>query len=56
MYISTILVIIFCDTLMFGKIVVSPQVKRIVIISNKLGTYELAHELPNDLRLRTLGN
>ena len=37
---------------MFDKILVSPQVKRIVIISNKLGTYELPHELPNDLRLR----
>ena len=32
------------------------QVKRIVIISNKHGIYELPHELPNDLRLRTLGN
>ena len=37
---------------MFDKIFVSPQVKRIVIISNKHGIYELPHELPNDLRLR----
>ena len=36
---------------MFDKIFVSPQVKRIVIISNKHGIYELPHELPNDLRL-----
>ena len=39
---------------MFGKTFLSPQVKRIVIISNKHGIYELPHELPNDLRLRTL--
>ena len=39
---------------MFDKIFVSPQVKRIVIISNKHGIYELPHELPNDLR--KLGN
>ena len=52
----TMLVIIFWDILMFDKIYVSPQVKRIVIISNKHGIQELSHELPNDLRLRTLGN
>ena len=46
---------IFQDILMFDKIFVSPQVKRIVIISNKNGTYELSHELSNDVRLRTLG-
>ena len=39
---------------MFDKIFVSPQVKQIVIISNKHGIYELPHELPNDLR--KLGN
>ena len=55
-YQTTILVIIFSDILMFDKIFVSPQVKRIVIISNKHGIYELPHELPNNLRLRTLGN
>ena len=49
---ATILAIIFWDILMFDKIFVSPQVKRIVIISNKHGIYEL----PNDLRLRALGN
>ena len=52
---GTILVIIFCDFLMFYQIFLSPQVKRIVIISNKHGIYELPHELPNDLRLRMLG-
>ena len=52
----TILVVIFLDNLMFDKIFVSPQVKRIVVISNKHGIYELPHELPNDLRLRNLGN
>ena len=35
---------------MFHKIFVSPQVERIVIISNKHGIYEL----PYNLRLRTL--
>ena len=34
----------------------SPQVKRIAIISNKQGVYELPHELPNDLRFRILRN
>ena len=34
----------------------SPQVKRWVIITYKHGIYELPHELPNDLRLRILGN
>ena len=37
---TTILVIIFRDILMFDKIFVSSQVKRIVIISNKHGIYE----------------
>ena len=37
------------------QIFFAPQVKRRVIISNKHGIYELAHELPNDLRIRILG-
>ena len=41
---------------MFDEIFLSPQGKRIVINSNKLGIYELSYELLNDLRLRTLGN
>ena len=53
---TTILVIIFWDILMFDKIFVSPQVKRMAIISNKHCIYEFPHELPNDLRLRALGN
>ena len=41
---------------MFYQIFHSPQVKGIVIISNKHGSiYELPHELPNDLRLNILG-
>ena len=34
----------------------SPQVKRCAIITYKHGIYELPHELPNDLKLRILGN
>ena len=30
--------------------------KRSAIISNKQGVYKLPHQLPNDLRLRILGN
>ena len=37
---------------MFYQIFLSPQVKRWTIITCKYGTYELPHELPNDLRLR----
>ena len=52
----TIIFIIYWDILMFYQIFLSPQVKRSAIISNKQGIYELPHELPNDLRLRILGN
>ena len=48
--------ITFCDFLMFYQIFLSPQAKRSVIINNKHGIFQLAHELPNDLRLRTFGN
>ena len=41
---------------MFYQIFLSPQVKRWAIIIYKHGIYELPHELPNDLRLRILGN
>ena len=47
---TTILFIIFWDFLMFYQIFYSPQVKRMMIISNKHGIYEL----PNDLRRRIL--
>ena len=40
----------------FDKILVSPQVKRVVIINNKHGIYELPLELAHDLGLRMLGN
>ena len=43
---------------LFGyyQICLSPQVKRSEIISNEHCIYELLDELPNDLRLRILGN
>ena len=53
---QTMSFIIFLDSLMFYEIFLSPQVKQCVIITYKNGIYELPDELPNDLRLRTLGN
>ena len=54
---ATILVVIFYDFLMFYQIFLSPQVKRLVIISNKHCKYDYPHQLQNDLRLRKiLGN
>ena len=41
---------------MFYQIFLSLQVKRWTIITYKHGIYELPQELPNDLRLRILGN
>ena len=41
---------------MVEQFFLAPQVKQSVIISNKYGTYELPHDLPNDLRLRILGD
>ena len=52
----TIMVIIFWHFLIFDQMFLSPQVKQRVITSNKHGINELPHELPNDLRLRILGN
>ena len=48
---ATIIFIIFWDFLMFYQIFLLPQVKRSVSISKLL-----SHELPNDLKLRILGN
>ena len=48
--------IILWDFLMFYQIFLSLQVKQSAIISIKQGVYELPHELPNDLRLRIVGN
>ena len=53
---DTIIFIILWDFLMFYQIFLSPQVKRYAIITYKHGIYKLPHELPNDLRLRVLGN
>ena len=44
--------IIFWDFLILYKILFSPQLKQSVIITNKQGV----HDLPNNLRLRILGN
>ena len=52
----TIGCIIFGDSLMFYQIFLSPQVKRWVIITFKHGVYESPQELPNDWRLKILGN
>ena len=41
---------------MFDKKFVSPEVMRIVTISNKHGIQELLHQLPKNLKLRTLGS
>ena len=41
---------------MFYQISLSPQVKQWAIITYKHGIYELPHELPNNLRLKILGN
>ena len=53
---QTILVKKFWEFLMFYKICLSLQVKRIIIISNKHSFYELPHVLPNDLTLSILIN
>ena len=41
---------------MFSQIFLSPQVKRGTIITYKHAIHELPNELPNNLRLRILGN
>ena len=41
---------------MLYQIFLSPQVKRCAIITYKHSIYELPHELPNDIRVRMLGN
>ena len=47
---------IFWDFLMFQQIFFSSKVKRCAIINYEHGIYELPHELPNELRLKILGN
>ena len=41
---------------MFNQIFLSPQVKLWAIITYKHGIFQLPQELPNDVRLRILGN
>ena len=53
---ATIGFIIFRDFSMYYQILLSPQVKRLAIITYKYSISELPHKLPNDLRLRMLGN
>ena len=53
---QTILVIIFTDFFMFQQFFLSPQAKRMVIISTKQVIYELPHKFLDDLKLRIFGN
>ena len=39
---------------MFYQVFLSSKVKRSVMISNKLGKYELPHKLTNDLRSKEI--
>ena len=41
---------------MFYQIFLSQKVKKCEIITYKEDIYELSHDLPNDIRLRILGN
>ena len=56
LFFATIMEILLWNFLMFYQILLSPQVKRSVIISNKQGVYWLVHKLLNNLRLSILGN
>ena len=47
--------IIFWDFLVFYQILLSPQVKQNVIITNKHVIYKLPHELRNDIGMKILG-
>ena len=53
---TTILVVIFWHFLIISLRSESPQVKRYLISSITNLVHELSHELPNDFRLRILGN
>ena len=55
-YFESIRVILFRDFLIFDQIFLSLQEKRSVIIGNKHGSYELLHEMPNELALTILVN
>ena len=53
---AAMIFIIFWEFLTFYQIFLSPQVTRCAIITHKHGMYDLPHELPNDLRLKILGD
>ena len=53
---ATITFILSWDFSIFYQIFLSAQVKRCALTTYKHGIYELPHELPNDLKLRILGN
>ena len=55
-FMPVIIFIIFWDFLMFYQVFFPSQMKRCAIITYKHGIYELSHELPNELKLRILGN
>ena len=51
--VTTIMLIIFWEFLVFDQIFVSSEVKRSAVVCNKDGIYELLHELPNDFGLKS---
>ena len=53
---ATFILIIFWDFLMFYQIFLWPQVKWHAITTYKRRIYKLPHKLPNNLRVRILGN
>ena len=53
---SRVIISIYLPFLIFYQTFLSPQVKQCVISTYKHGIYELPNELPNNLRLTTLGN
>ena len=53
---QVIIFIIYGDILMFQRIFLSLQNKRFAILTYQNGIYELPSELPNDLKVRILGD
>ena len=51
-----IIFVLFWHSFMFFKVFLLLQVKWCAIITYRNAIHELSHELPNDLRLRILGN
>ena len=54
--VPAIISVLFWDSLMFNQVLLSLQIKQFAIITYGHAIYELPHKLPNDLRLRILGN